>query len=489
MKLKLFKKFFLTNALIILLSITGITVLLSIFISNYLTIEKKDTLKENCEAVSIVVAEMRKADLGDEENIALFRAISKVTEADVFITDTSGNVLICSCEDWKIDGLCEHNTTNISSEIMDSVLKEDYNESGKLGGLFSSVRFSYGSALKDESGKVVGAVFSSISPQNIRAFYNAILRIFFIAALAPILIMFFAEYFISYRFSRPLRLMAEASRSMAKGDFSKRIPVTGDDEIGELAVAFNQMTNSLVQIEGTRRRFVANISHELKTPMTTIGGFIDGIIDGTIPPEKQSYYLSIVSAEIKRLSRLVQSMLSLSKLESGEQQINRSDFDICDMVLKIVVSQEQRIGNRNLNIEGLDKMLPVTVNADYDLIYQVVYNLVDNAVKFTNEGGVIEFAVDSFDNAVRFKIRNTGEGIEQKDLPFVFDRFYKTDKSRSAVKDSTGLGLYLAKTIITIHGGKISVQSKINDYTEFSFILPQKSSEPEPIKTKSKRNK
>ena len=234
------------------------------------------------------------------------------------------------------------------------------------------------------------------------------------------------------------------------------------------------MTNSLVQIEGTRRRFVANVSHELKTPMTTIGGFIDGIIDGTIPPEKQPYYLSIVSTEIKRLSRLVQSMLSLSKPESGEQQINRSDFDICDMVFKIVVSQEQRIAEREIGIEGLDQMPPTVVNADYDLIYQVIYNLVDNAVKFTDTGGTITFSVVSFENAVEFKIRNTGEGIDQKDLPFVFERFYKTDKSRSAVKDSTGLGLYLANTIIAIHGGKISVQSEVGRFTEFTFILPQK---------------
>lgn len=474
MKFKLFKKFFLTTTLVILLSLTVITVLLCFFVSNYLTREKQTQLKENCHAVAEAVAELDHVQLPGEGSEALFRAMSRVTDADLFITDTNGKVLMCSCDDWQVDGICVHNQTSVPAEIMQKVLGADYSETGNLDGHYPQAQFTHAAPLCDQNGVVLGGVFSSLSPQSIRLFYNTILKLFFISALVPIIIMFFAEYFISYRFVRPLHLMAEAARSMAKGDFSKRIPVTGDDEIGELAVAFNQMTNSLVQIEGTRRRFVANVSHELKTPMTTIGGFIDGIIDGTIPPEKQPYYLSIVSTEIKRLSRLVQSMLSLSKLESGEQQINRSDFDICDMVFKIVVSQEQRIAEREIGIEGLDQMPPTVVNADYDLIYQVIYNLVDNAVKFTDTGGTITFSVVSFENAVEFKIRNTGEGIDQKDLPFVFERFYKTDKSRSAVKDSTGLGLYLANTIIAIHGGKISVQSEVRRFTEFTFILPQK---------------
>ncbi len=477
MKLKLFKKFFLTTTLLMLLGITGITILLSIFVSNYMTGQKQQVLKENCHAISEAIVTLEESDLGEKEIITLFRTMSKVTEADVFLTDANGKVMICGCEAWSVDGLCSHNESELSGEIMVKVLAGEFQEAGNLNGHFEQVHFTYGSRLVDKDGKVLGAVFSTISPNNIRVFYNTILRLFLLSALVPIIIMFFAEYYISYRFTKPLRLMAEASHSMAKGDFSKRIPVTGDDEIGELAVAFNQMTNSLVQIEGTRRRFIANVSHELKTPMTTIGGFIDGMIDGTIPPEQQPHYLSLVSAEVKRLSRLVQSMLSLAKLESGEQQVNRTDFDICDMLLSVVLSQEQRIAERELQIEGLDTLNPAKVNADYDLLYQVVYNLVDNAVKFTNSGGTITFSTAAFDNAVECKIHNTGVGIEQKDLPFIFERFYKGDRSRSVMKDSTGLGLHLANTIIQIHGGKISVKSKAGEYTEFTFLLPLRNTE------------
>ena len=474
MKIRLFKKFFLINSLIILLSIMAVSVLLSIFISNYLTSEKKETLKDNCYAVASMASELEISNFNSEDNISIFRAISGITEAEIFITDKGGKVLLCSCEDWQVDGNCSHNSGNVSANVMQSIMAEDYNTLGDIDGMLEGINFIYGTALKDADNNFNGAIFSVLSPQNIKMFYNAIIRIFFLSAIVPIIIMLFAEYIISYRLIRPLKLMAKASRSMAKGDFSKRIPVTGDDEIGELAVAFNQMTNSLVQIEGTRRRFIANISHELKTPMTTISGFIDGIVDGTIPPEKHSYYLSIVSTEVKRLSRLVQSMLGLAKLESGEQKISKTEFDFCDMLFKILVSQEQRIEKQNIIIEGLENCTEAKVNADYDLLYQVIYNLVDNAVKFTNEGGKISFKIYFDSNGFNFKIRNTGLGIDEKELPFVFERFYKSDRSRSAAPESTGLGLYLANTIISIHGGKITAQSKVNEFTEFSLVLPNK---------------
>ena len=485
MKLKFFKKFFLVNTLVIISSIVVIIVLLSIFMGNYITDNKKEMLKENCNAIATMVSGQSFSKLEDDDSITLFRTISSVTEAEMFVTDKGGKVLICSCDDWKVDGICEHNQNTVSADIITKALNGNYNEAGNLDGHFSQVKFTYTSPLIDSENNTLGIVFATIPSRDIRVFFNAVFKLFLTSCLISIIFMFGAEYYISYRFTKPLRLMSEAAHSMAKGDFSKRIPVTGDDEIGELSVAFNQMTNSLVQIEGTRRRFIANISHEFKTPMTTIGGFIDGIIDGTIPPEKQGYYLNIVSAEIKRLSRLVQSMLSLSKLESGEMQINRSNFDLFDMISQIIVSQEQRIEKKNLHIEGLEDMESVSVNADYDLIYQVVYNLVDNAIKFTNEDGTISFNIISFKIMVQFTIRNTGEGIKEKDLPFVFERFYKTDKSRSANKDSTGLGLHIANAIISIHGGKITVKSEFNNFTEFSFVLPSINSN-ETLNNKSK---
>ena len=284
--------------------------------------------------------------------------------------------------------------------------------------------------------------------------------------------MFVALSIMTYRLTRPLRIMSDAAKAMSKGDFSRRIPVTSDDEIGQLAVSFNQMTNSLARLEEVRKSFIANVSHELKTPMTTIGGFIDGMIDGTIPPEKQPHYLSIVHDEIKRLSRMVESMLSVSRLESNETELKLESFDFKEQVLGVVLSQEQRIAKKNIEVTGLDMLPDITITADKDLIYRVVYNLVDNAIKFTDDGGKIEFKIRSDSNDITFNIKNTGKGIPQIELPYVFERFYKVDKSRSANKESTGLGLYIVKTIIKNHGGVITVSSVENQFTAFEFTLP-----------------
>jgi len=265
--------------------------------------------------------------------------------------------------------------------------------------------------------------------------------------------------------------MADATRAFANGDFSVRVPVEGVDEIGVLAASINEMATSLAELEMSSRSFTANVSHELKTPMTTIGGFVDGILDGTIPEEKHRHYLTIVSEEIKRLSRLVKAMLQLAKIEAGERQIIANQFDIHDTVIQTVFAFEQVIESKDLEIRGLD-VDKIMVEADEDLIHQVVYNLVDNAVKFTNQGGYIEFEFNGDDKMIYVAVRNSGDGIPENELNKLFDRFYKTDRSRSLDKNGVGLGLYIVRTVIGLHGGEIRARSKQGEFTEFEFSIP-----------------
>jgi len=265
--------------------------------------------------------------------------------------------------------------------------------------------------------------------------------------------------------------MADATRAFANGDFSVRVPVEGVDEIGVLAASINEMATSLAELEMSSRSFTANVSHELKTPMTTIGGFVDGILDGTIPEEKHRHYLTIVSEEIKRLSRLVKAMLQLAKIEAGERQIIANQFDIHDTVIQTVFAFEQVIESKDLEIRGLD-VDKIMVEADEDLIHQVVYNLVDNAVKFTNQGGYIEFEFNGDDKMIYVAVRNSGDGIPEDELNKLFDRFYKTDRSRSLDKNGVGLGLYIVRTVIGLHGGEIRARSKQGEFTEFEFSIP-----------------
>ena len=232
------------------------------------------------------------------------------------------------------------------------------------------------------------------------------------------------------------------------------------------------MAEALSASESMNRNFIANVSHELKTPMTTIAGFIDGILDGTIPKEKETYYLNIVSQEVKRLSRLVKTMLDLSKIDSGELKLRSARFDLSNTVFVALLSFEKNIEEKNIDIRGLEDCEPQFVDGDPDMIHQVLYNLLENAVKFTNQNGYIEIILKDMNDRHMVSIRNSGPGIPADEVGMIFERFYKTDKSRSQDKNGMGLGLYIVKTIIKLHGGEITVSSVENEFTLFEFWLP-----------------
>lgn len=474
MRQKLFKKQFGAIALIVFFSLSFILIILTFMYNNYLAEEKHKLLQKSCESVSdFVEYNISQQEIGYDEYSVYYimNNISNVADIDVFMVDENGVIRLCACEEWGQNGGCEHTGTPIDTGVLDSIIIDGKNTLSTLD-IYKGPHYTSAKEIINADGSKAGYVVATDSIDDARNLMKRIAYIYIISAIVPLVLMFVAISLMTYRLTRPLRLMSDAARAMSKGDFSRRIPVTSDDEIGQLAVSFNQMTNSLARLEDVRKSFIANVSHELKTPMTTIGGFIDGIIDGTIPQEKQAYYLGIVHDEIKRLSRMVESMLNISRLESKETELKLEAFDFKEQVLGVVVSQEQRIVKKGIDIVGLDKLPDITIKADKDLIYRVVYNLVDNAIKFTNDGGKIEFKIKSDLNNLNFRIQNTGKGIPQSELPYVFERFYKVDKSRSANKESTGLGLYIVKTIIKNHGGVISVSSVEDKFTAFEFNLP-----------------
>jgi len=272
-----------------------------------------------------------------------------------------------------------------------------------------------------------------------------------------------------------LREMARAASAFGHGKLDARVRVDAHspEEMQELALAFNNMASSLQKSEYQRQEFVANVSHELKTPMTTIGGYVDGMLDGTIPPEKYRHYMQLVSDETKRLSRLVRSMLEISRLQDqgGVPDESKMRFDLCECAGQVLISFEQKILQKNLNVQVQMPEHPVYTFANQDSITQVIYNLVDNAVKFCPENEDLGLQIQVGSNKIYLTVSNNGQTIPPEELPLVFDRFHKTDKSRSKNRDGWGLGLYIVKTIICSHGEDISVCSK-NGKTEFTFTLP-----------------
>lgn len=465
MKFKLFKKQFFITAIIVVTSLVILMMILSVVLNNYTTQTSYTTLNECCLQINDIIEEFNQSD--EFLNVAV--SLSEVTDSDIFITDSHGGILMCTCSEWQSNNKCMHSSYIVPKRIIDSSTSTPSSRISTLG-IFKFPQYVSVMSLGEDGEYFVVA---SRPVSEARNLIKKVSSVYYLWALIPLSFMLVAIFIMTYRLTKPLKSMSEAAKAMSRGDFSKRVPVTSDDEIGELAASFNMMTNSLSRLESMRRSFVGNVSHELRTPMTTIGGFIDGILDGTIKQEDQKYYLNIVSQEVKRLSRLVNGMLSVARLESGEEKLRPDKFDFYELLCTIMIGQERRIEQRGLNIEGLDTMERLIVCADKDLIYQVVYNLVDNAIKFANEGGKISVSLLQDAESITFAITNTGKGIPAAELPYIFDRFYKVDKSRSDVKNSTGLGLHLAKTIVSAHKGKILVTSKEEQFTTFKVILPK----------------
>lgn len=467
MKLKLFKKYFFTTVVIIALSLTVLMMIFSVVLNDHITDSSYATLEKCCDQLSESITDL--SSDADEQFLAIASPLSTVTGADIFITDSRGAVLKCACEEWQESKKCMHSSYIISKDVIDRATNDGISEINGLK-MYKFPQFVSAKSMGENHEYYVFAILPVSQSNDLISQFS---KIYYLWAIIPLLFMFVAIYIMTYRLTKPLKSMSEAAKAMAKGDFSRRVPVTSDDEIGELAVSFNMMTNSLSRLENMRRSFVGNVSHELKTPMTTIAGFIDGILDGTIKEQDREYYLGIVSDEVKRLSRLVNGMLSVTRLESGEEVLKKQEFDIYELLCTIMISQEQRIEKRKIEIIGLDSITGTKVYADKDMLYQVIYNLVDNAIKFVNENGKISFSLKQNEKEIQFTISNSGKGIPQSELPFVFERFYKVDKSRSDVKNSTGLGLYIVKTIVTAHGGKILVSSKENEFTTFNVTIPK----------------
>ena len=334
--------------------------------------------------------------------------------------------------------------------------------------LFRSVNLLTGAA----EPQALGSVCVAAEASSITELWSAFTTIYFFTAAAVLCLAFITSSVTSLQQTKPLKEIADMARKFGHGEFDAR--VTGyekrRDEVGELAEAFNAMADSISKSEERRSEFVANISHELKTPMTTIAGFTDGILDGTIPPGKERAALQTISSETRRLSRLVRRMLDLSRLQSTETVTAQEQFDISEVMLRVLVSLENKINSRSLDVDTRLPEEPVLVWGDPDSITQVCYNLLDNAIKFSREGGVVGLSIAAKGGKAHVTVRNEGETIPPEELAMIFDRFHKSDKSRSVDREGVGLGLYIVKTILNNHKENITVTSE-NGVTEFTFTL------------------
>ena len=392
---------------------------------------------------------------------------ASVSDVNFLICNTDGQVMLTT--DAEQDG----QVITIPSDMMQKTAEKGIcSERSDLGGTYARKCFLVGvPAMDPDSGKEVGAVFAVATSTSLDSMWQAFIGLFSMTALVVLMVAFMASSITTMRQIQPIREMAQATRRYAEGDFDIRMNDYGrDDEIGELAASFNNMAESLQQTERQRREFIANISHELKTPMTTIAGYTDGILDGTIPPENERQYLQIISDESRRLSRMVRRMLDVSQVQAMDPLKSGNHFDLCESMRRVIISMEKKINDHHLDVDADIPDEPILVLGYNDMITQVHYNLLENAAKFAREGSTLYLGVAAIDGKARVTIRNVGETIAPEELPLLFERFHKSDKSRSEDKDGVGLGLYIVKTILEQHKEKINVTSE-NGVTTFTFSL------------------
>ena len=467
-----FSRTFFSAAMVLLMAMLLIGTSFQALVRDYLTDQAMEGLKNDGNAISALAsAYYTEGTLNHEDFLVNLSFVSQVSQADSVICDSTGRLVLCSRAPFG----CGHQGMVVSHDFLTQVFQTgSVTSTGIIEGLYEDERFVAAVPITDANGFGVGIVIVSTPMEQVTRILQKISDTYLFVSVVAVLLAVAIMSLVARRQSQPLRDMAKAANAFGHGDLNARVQVDpkSSDEMQDLALAFNNMASSLQQSEYQRQEFVANVSHELKTPMTTISGFVDGMLDGTIPAERHKHYMGMVSDETKRLSRLVRSMLDISRLQDQDiPEEKKSRFDLQELIGQVLITFEQKIDGKKLNVDVDFPGHPTYTRAVPDYITQVIYNLLDNAVKFCPEGGQLGVKIKVGTTKLYVSISNSGETIPQNELPLVFDRFHKLDKSRSQNRDGWGLGLYIVKTIVCRHGEDISVTSQ-NGITTFTFTLP-----------------
>lgn len=481
-----FAKYVTVITVLFVLVFSLLLILMTTIIGNYSEAAKEDLMSNTANATKVYVEAFvdnfapdrfekvlnAYVSYGERPLDTLLNAYTANNEdINVLLSDREGNLLYCTGSRFEQPLINPDGKLPVTLTEQVVASQTHFLERTELP-LFDSSMLASTVGIYNDSGELCGIVVVCAKNHGWGDMAEELTGTVIVAGILVMLATMIAVYLVSERTTAPLRQMSVVARRLAAGSFDSRVAVKGNDEVAELAVAFNQMAESLENLEKMRSSFIANVSHDLRTPMTTIAGFIDGIRDGVIPKEEQPHYLEIISTEVRRLSRLVSSLLDLSRLQAGDKKLTYRAFDICEMGRIILISFEQQIGEKELEVEFEAEEDRMMVYADHDSIYQVFYNICHNAIKFSSPRGIYRIRIRrTNEKKIAVSVYNDGVGIPKEDLPYVFDRFYKSDKSRGLDKNSVGLGMFISKTIIKAHGEDISVVSEEGKNCEFLFTL------------------
>ena len=458
---------------IVALSFTLLSTAFMMLSYRYIISEKRDAMERNAGYIAMFASSFYQ-QLRSEPFQNYVASIALISDSYVIVAAPDGEII------YATDGVnfYAYENSKVPESVVSQVLERcSYAGMTSLGGIFPERRYLASLPITvslNNLSVTQGLVLVSADASSLAEMWSATATIFFFTAVVVLLIAFVASSLFSAHQARPLNEMAEAARKFGRGEFDVRVTSYEGrcDEISTLAEAFNTMANSLAKVESQRSEFIANVSHELKTPMTTISGFAEGILDGTIPPEREKESLQIVVSETRRLSRLVRRMLDLARLNAlTENTVTAQEqFDLTEVVSQVIISLESKITGRNLDVDVQMPDEKLMVWGDPDSITQVCYNLLDNAAKFAAAGTAITVQITKKDGKAYTTIRNLGSTIPKDELPLLFERFHKADYSRSMDREGVGLGLYIVKTILGNLKETITATSE-DGVTQFTFTL------------------
>ncbi|WP_346937143.1 HAMP domain-containing sensor histidine kinase [Clostridium sp.] len=465
-KNSLFSKMVVTYTIIITVSFTILAAFLSFWFQDYFIKTRQEQLNTQISAIGSMAGEYLNSTSSHEELTKKMKDMSLYIDEDIVLVDSKGYVYsVTAIKYAPLMG------KQIFHDKLENIKNSDYiDEFNEYGVYMDEKTYVRVEDLKDVKDQSIGVALISGSTDVLDKSLSNVYQIIWLSAVFAVIASCIVIYYFSQKMIvNPLSEMSGVARKIAQGDVDKRVEIHSDDEMEEFANAFNVMADSLQKVEQNRKEFISNVSHELRSPMTSIKGFIGGILDGVVPDEKHKYYLNIAYEEIQRLTRLINDLLDLSTVESGTYKLDKIPVDINEIVRICILRNENRIRNKNLDVQVFFEGSELWVLTDEDKITQVVANLLDNAIKYGKEDGLIKISCRKKGKKANISIFNEGPNIDEEDIRHIWERFYKGDKSRTQ-KVSTGLGLSIVKKIVSLHDEEIWACNKENG-VEFIFTL------------------
>ncbi|WP_366923330.1 cell wall metabolism sensor histidine kinase WalK [Metallumcola ferriviriculae] len=462
----IFGKLMTTYLVVILITVLVLGILFSQLFQNFYLHERKQALLEAGQRINSILLNYRQGQISWDQVSYVIHGIDRSMNAEIWLVDSEGRVYLDSRpgeEQWF--------SNHLGAEDMARVLRANVvTRTGFFGNRFDVAVISVGIPLFLED-EVAGAIFLHSPIYGIESTLQQVNRLILIAAIITSIFAVLIGYFMSRRISSPLQEISHAALQMADGDFNKQVTVNSEDEIGRLAESFNYMAQQLQQLEDMRREFIANVSHELRSPLTSIKGFVSGMLDGTINGSDQHRYLQIVSSETNRLSRLVNDLLDLARIEAGKVELSWQRVELNRLLRGVILKFIPRVEEKQLEVSLDTKEDEVWVTTDPDRLEQIIVNLLDNALRFTPSGKSITVAVESKAEKILISVEDEGTGIPPEQLKDIWERFHKADKARTRSKGGTGLGLAIVKKLVQAMDETITVESEQGQGSRFTFTV------------------